>query len=338
MGQISSHLIKNFRVLGLGFALVSCVSMGSFRWPLSSSGLPSRTLELADQYSRDGLYREAIAVYKELLANGHPDRLLIQRNLGIVLTQIGLYNRAERYLQGAVRAFPRNYQSRYYYAEVKRVLKQWEPSIRHYQAALALKPQDMRASRGLAWSYYQLARYAASLELLRRLPPAEQNDPQIMIIRARVHLKLGNHGASLAILTSDRWRRHPFYTPYLQSLIGDIYLYRQQPRRASQYYDRALALRPHLSSGLVGKAKVHYQLGNYKEAMAMLTRALRVKGDLSEPYFYLAKIVQRSDPHRALEFYRKFAKLAGGKTEFAHHMGHVHENIVYLENKIYGEP
>ena len=321
-------------VFGAAIFMVGCVSFDALKSSFTSS--PALTLEQADNYSRDGLYREAIAIYKELLANSHPDRLLIHRNLGIVLTQIGLYNQAEMHLRRAVKAFPKNYQSRYYYAEVKRVLKQWQKSVHHYQVALVLRPKDMRASRGLAWSYYNLARYSESLKLLRQLPPEEQNDAQIMIIRARVHLKLGNHGASAAILLSDRWQHYPFYRPYRQSLLGDIYLHRQQPKRAQKHYERALALRPHLSSALVGKAKVYYQQGNHKEAIVLLTRSLRVKGDLSEPYLYLAKIVQSSDPHKALEFYRKFAQLAARKTEFANQMAYVQDNIVYLENKIYG--
>ena len=303
---------------------------------LRSSPSPAPSLELADNYSRDGLYREAIAVYKQLLTSSHPHRPLIHRNLGIVLTQIGLYHQAEEHLHIAVAAFDQNYQSHYYYAEVMRVLKQIRKALHHYRLALSLAPRDMRAIRGLAWIYYNLGQYSKSLQLLRRLPPDEQNNPQIMIIRARVHLKLGNHGASLAILQSVKWRQQTFYKPYRWSLLGDIYLQRKRSELALNYYDRALRLRPHLSSALVGKAKVYYEMNRHKESVALLIRALRVKGDLSEPYLYLAKIFQKQQPYKSLEFYRKFANLAAHKTEFADQMAGVQDNIVYLENQIYG--
>ncbi|MCY4380756.1 MAG: tetratricopeptide repeat protein [Proteobacteria bacterium] len=290
-------------------------------------------LKKADELAQKGLYREAIAAYKELL-NSRADQRIIHRNLGVVLTQIGLYHQAEEHLLQAVRALPNNYQARYYLAEVQRVLKKWSSSIHHYRAALNERPLDLKASRGLAWNYYNLSEYPRSLAIIRQLPPGKQNDPQVMIIRARLHIQLNNHGSALAILNSRRWQNFPFYTPYRQSLLGDIYYMRKNWGKASHHYNQALKLNPHLPSALVGSAKVSYEQGGKKKAKELLLRALQIKGDLSEPYFYLAKILQPSHPKKSLEYYKKFADLAESKTRFAYMMDDVKNNINYLENTL----
>ena len=323
-------LIKRMVGVCLATSLMGCQTMPA---PLLKKA-ESVNLERANSYSRDGLYREAIEAYEQLLLTS-PHNNLTHRNLGIVLIQIGLYKRAETHLLRAVKAFPQNYQSHYYFAEVKRVLKQWELSIPHYEAALSIKQGDMRAARGLAWSYFNLGQYHRSLTLLQQLTPKEQNDPQIMIIRARVHLQLKNHGAALAILQSQKWREHPFYTPYRQSLLGDIYYKRQKWRRATYHYDKALALRPHLSSALVGKAKVYYQGGEFKLSADLFSRSLRVKGDLPEPYLYLARIFQHSHPQKSLEYFKKYSEVVHKKSAGSTTLDQVQANISHLEHLLY---
>ena len=280
-------------------------------WLIIFSGLFScQSLELqtllqkGNQLAQEGLYREAETQYQNILKqdSGH---VLAQRNLGIVLVHLGLYKRAYKHLTQAYKSLPKDYQTNFYLAETYRVFRQYSSAIHHYSTALTLRSQDLRASRGLAWSYYHSKDYTKALQVLSS---DTTEDTAVAIIRARIHLQLANFGAAASLMLAQLREGSKTYQPFILALLGDIYYARKDLEQAKGYYKQATTLKPHLPSALLGKAKIAYSEGSWEEAAKLLQRAVSIKKDLTEAYLYLGRVFQHSDPKKSLAYYRTYTR------------------------------
>ena len=292
-------------------------------------------LSQANDMALDGLYKEAIYQY-ELILNDYPQSSVVHRNLGIVLVRIGLYHKAFQHLQQAHKDFSKEFQTNFYLAETFRLFKDWDRAISHYQTALKAKANNYRASRGLAWTYYYNGEYRKGLSVISSVPSSKQNDPQVAIIKARLNIKLRNFGAAFALMQQQRFKedKNKVFLPYVYSVLGDIYFERERLDKAMEYFKLALSLRPHLSSGLIGQGKILFLNQKYTQAAKLFIRAYSLNPDLSEPYYYLAKIYEPNDPQRAMRYYQKFVKTAQYDTNFNFLLSDVEDNIAYLEKKV----
>lgn len=291
-------------------ALTLCGFLGSCQTTTS----PHHPLNEGNKLAKQGLYREAAQAYERVLDH-EPHYHVAQRNLGIVLVHLGLYGRAYPHLTAALRQLPRDYQTNYYLAEVHRVRRQYSQAAHHYNMSLILRPGDIKASRGLAWTYYHNKKYHLALRVLAAIQPRDarvRDDSQGAIIRARIHLQLNNFGAALSLMNRQLRNADAIYHPFILAVLGDIYLRRNDYSRALHYYNRASTIKPHLSSALLGRGKIAYSQGKWGRASELLRRAVSVKRDLTEAYLYLGRIYQRTKPKKALAYYQKYSRLAQG--------------------------
>ena len=329
--KIKNQKIINFNisailgVLALQLVVISsCVSMKI-----------DRSLELANNMALDGLYKEAIYQYESILKD-YPDAPIVHRNLAIVLVRIGLYNKAFNHLKVAHKHFSKEFQTNFYLAETFRLFKDWNKAIEHYKNALKAKNNNYRAARGLAWTYYYNGQYRKGLEVLNNIDESKQMDPQINIIKARLNIKLRNFGAAFALMQRQRTlgKKNKVFLPYVLSIIGDIYFERERLDKAMSFYKEALVLRPHLSSALIGQGKILYLDNEFEKAAKLMTRAYTVNPDLSEPYYYLAKIYENSNPKKSLNYYQQFAKIAQYDLNYNFLLADIQDNIDYLQSHI----
>ena len=277
---------------------------------------PSPLLDQANQYARDGLYREAVAAFRKHLAS-RPKDAAAHRTLGIVYVKTGAYKLAIQQLQEALPTYPDNPELNYYLAEAYRTQNRFADAIFHYKKALQTEPKNINALKALAWSYYSIRYYAEALKTAKNLKKLDPNDFQISIINARILNKIGMNDKALAILHKTEALSTPEELPFLNSVKGDILLDQGEKVEAEQAYRKALQDQPLLPGALTGLAKKFIrEQQNLDLAISYLERALRIRPNLTEAYFLLGQAYEKKNPKKSLENYRNFAKEASMDPQF----------------------
>lgn len=272
----------------------------------------------ADQYSLDGLYREASEEYRKILEKD-ADNFHALKMLGIIHVKTGEYKKAIKVLSQVVGKLSLDFEANYYLAEALRTQDRFEDAIFRYNIALSVNPDHILSLKALAWSYYQIRYYKAAMKISNRLTNLKPKDVQVSIISARILNKVGEHRkalrkVSLAIASAPKAQ-----VPYLESVLGDIYLSIGSVKNATTAYQSALKEQPLLAGALLGLGKINLQLGSKKQkqlAVTYLKRASRIKPALLETYYHLGLAQVESDPEASRRYLAKFTKSASGDPEY----------------------
>lgn len=275
-----------------------------------------QNLEKANQYARDGLFREAIAAYQRAL-NTSPKNPDIQRNLGILYVKVGDYAKAVRHLEKSLRKFRNDFEANYYLAEAYRAQMRFGQAIFRYNRALEQKPRHVKSLKALTWSYYKVRFYSEALRSAKKLLRFEPNDHQSIIINSRTLLKLGRYSKALAMLRRGQALAKKGEMPYLLSVEGEVYLKTGQVEKAEKVFRLALKDQPLLPGALLGLAKTLIRSKkNFPLAMDYMERAVRIKPGLTEALYLLGKYYGKKDPKKSLYYFQNFQKLAATDPEF----------------------
>lgn len=278
--------------------------------PSKVAAAAAAMVEQANQYARDGLYREAISAFKKYLSN-QPKDAAAHRTLGIIYVKIGAYKLSLVHLQEALPAYPDNFELNYYLAEAYRTQNRYADAIYHYKRALQTDSKNMAALKALTWSYYSIRYYSEALKSSRQLKKLDPNDFQVSIIQSRIMNKIGMNDKALAILNRAEALATPDEVAYLYSVKGDIYLDQGEGDKAEQAYRRALQDQPLLPGALTGLAKRLLNDDRGRElAITYLERAIRVRPNYYEAFYLLGKAYEKTDAKKANEYYRQFYKEA----------------------------
>lgn len=290
-------------------------------------------VDQANQYARDGLYREAIASFRKYLAD-HPKDAAAHRTLGIIYVKSGAYKLALKHLQEALTAFPDNFELNYYIGEAYRTQNQYADAIFHYQRALQSDPKNIPALKALTWSFYSIRYHAEAIKSARQLKKLDPNDFQIAIIQARIMNRIGMNDQALVILNKAEALASPDEIPFLNSAKGDILMDQGEKDRAEQAYRKALQDQPLLPGALTGLAKkLMTDSKGTDQAITYLERALRIKPNHVEAVFLLGQAYERKDPKRSLEYYRKFHKEAALDPQFQQEVLQVRGRLAEADRK-----
>ncbi len=284
--------------------------------PQNVSPTHQALIDVANQYARDGLYREAIASFKKYLAE-QPKDAAAHRTLGIIYVKSGAYKQAIVHLQEALPLYPDNFELNYYLAEAYRTQNRYADAIYHYKRALNTDPKNLPTLKALTWSYYSIRYYTEALKASKALRKMDPNDFQISIIQARIMNKIGMNDKALTVLNKAEALASPEEVPYLYSVKGDIYLELGEKDKAEQSFRRALQDQPLLPGALTGLAKKLLTDGkNTDQAIIYLERAIRIRPQHLEAYFHLGRAYEKLDPKKSEDFYKQFYKEAAFDPSF----------------------
>jgi tetratricopeptide (TPR) repeat protein len=269
----------------------------------------SESLALGNEYAKQGLLREAIDQYRKSLAI-EPANPAANRNLGIMLVKTGDYRNAIKHLEAASEKIPADFDTNYYLGEACRAEGRYGDAIYRYQQSLRIRPNETRALKALAWSFYKIRYYAEALNNSQKLMAADGKDVQASAITARILVKLRRFEEALNIVQSAMKKADKETMPFLRSIEGDVYLATGNPGKAAESYGSALREAPLTASALYGMARIVNQNGQKDKSADFLERAIRVRPEMAEAHYLLGEVLEASDPAKSRKHFEIFSRLA----------------------------
>ena len=313
--------------------LVSCVSTAAK--PLQAPVViqkesDSKLLQEANQYARDGLYREALYAFNQFLEK-NPEDAAANRTVGIIYVKTGAYKKAAQYLDKAFATFPNNFELNFYLGESMRMQARYGDAIYHYKRALEVDTKNTSALKALSWSYYNIRYYSEAIRTAKQLKLLAPNDFQVAIIMSRILNKISMNDKALALLNRSQTLANADSIPFLNSVKGDILLSMGEREAAEQAYRKALQDQPLLPGALIGLAKKlidDKDKKNNDTAVVYLERALKIRPNLFEAYYLLGKAYSKTNPSKSLEYYKTFSKEASYDPSFQQELAEIRPQLI----------
>jgi tetratricopeptide (TPR) repeat protein len=229
--------------------------------------------------------------------------------LGLTLELAKRPAQAEAHYLEAIKIDPLNPRLYYHAARVAVSLKQTETAIRHYQTVLDLTPDDLDAMMALVRLWLSKQQYAAAQEFLAKQLSELDNQPELYLMLGLVYREADQPQEALRAferaitLDNDSAQSH-FYRGAQLERLGLKHEARRALRRAINldpnyadalnylgYMDiedganlqearalieRALAIDPENGAYIDSMGWLHYQLGQWDQAITYLERAVKV--------------------------------------------------------------
>lgn len=326
-------LIAFRKIFLLIYVLTSLASCQSTKTVVRQTPVTKNHVNLANQYARDGLLREAISSYKVAIRK-NPKDLVARRNIGLVLVKIGDYKHAVTHLELAVKKFDRDFDTNFYLGEAYRGRENYAEAIFWYQKAVKIRPSHAKTLKSLAWSFFNIRFYSESLKTARKLYRVSPKDPQAAIIIVRTFLKLKRPSDAYRILKIAKQKAPKSSMPYLSSVEGDIFLDLNQPQKAARAYRSALKDQPLLAGALMGLGRCHLDDGDNKKAITLMERAARIRPKMTEVYYYLGQAYESVNTKKSIRYYQAFHKMGSTDPEFLGLLKKVKKRTVMLRNQL----
>lgn len=319
-------LFALFLITALGCKTISPPSRGQHE------PAKDQLVSQGNQFARDGLLREAVDTYKKAITK-NPANTVARRNLGIVLLKAGDAKGAILNLESSIRNFEENFESNYFLAEAYRAEDKYAEAIYRYKKALKIKPDDTRALKSLAWSYFKIRFYSEAISVASKLQRKNPGDEQALMILARTQLKLKRENEALATLRRGLDRSTPLSRPYFESVMAEVYAAQGRNAEALDTWKSALKNQPMLAGALMGTGRLLLEMGRQKEAVEHLERAVRIKPKMNEGHYWLARSLEQTSPDRAMKYFSFFKKHAATDPEFVELIQDTKKRLVSLRSR-----
>ena len=168
-------------------------------WLEADAGDPGVSAQLGVILLRKGDLDGAEPMLRASLADGVP-RQLVHKGLGFIEKRRRHPKRARKHYELELQAFPNNRELNIEIGSLSMDLKEWEPALAAWDAALARFPKHPLAVRGKAQALFNLGRHAEAAAVLEPWTTAHPKDPDALMLYANVLASLGrkDEGAAAA--------------------------------------------------------------------------------------------------------------------------------------------
>lgn len=154
----------------------------------------------------------------------------------------------------------------------------FENSVKHYTATLALDPTYVEAYNGRGQAYFELRKFQEAFSDFDNAIKAGIVTPKLFLNRGKCHVILNRSAAAVPDLTRslELEPRNPetyYFLAIAQGKTGDA-------ANSLKNYSKAIELRPDYIEALVNRGLIFYNDQRYTEAIADYTAALAAKPDV----------------------------------------------------------
>jgi tetratricopeptide (TPR) repeat protein len=232
---------------------------------------PTLRYNLGISYQAEERIPEAIESYRQAL-KARPNWVDGMNNLGILLEKTGKYDEAARVLGNALELDAENPKLNNNYAVVLSVQGRHSEALDYLNRAVAKDPSYSRASINLGTELEELEEYDKAWAHLQTMKQKAPSDLDVREKIARLAVKIGKvHQAKEEIrFILD----HNPKAGFAYALLGNLYLTRDDRKRAVQAFNRALTLSPEDLETTLNLALLYKEMKEYKQAISQVSGIL----------------------------------------------------------------
>jgi len=192
--------------------------------------------------NQNKIWRNSYTLWTDAVEK-YPDSNTANALMGVVYMDLGMDEKAAKYLEKAVQILPYDYQSRNNLGIVYGRLEQPEKALKELMTAIWLKPEDDKIKINLSAFYLRQKEYKKAEEVLNYLLSKNPKDAQLHFRLGMVYKEAGQYEAAVSeILKSMKMAPH-IINPYEE--LGNIYASKLKDiDKAKYYYARGIEAVP----------------------------------------------------------------------------------------------
>ncbi|APJ02904.1 tetratricopeptide repeat protein [Silvanigrella aquatica] len=314
-----NHIFKLLTLSTALFAFYSCSTT-------TTSSNSINYLISGNKFAEKGDFSKSAEQYR-LALKDEPHSTTAKRNLGLVLVKMNRYKEALAYLNEVSASYPKDSELFYFLGEANRGVGLEKDSIKAYQHALSLSPDDLRTMKSLSWVYLRTGEYDLAEKLIKKNYDKNPQDLQLMLIMTSIDVKKERYAKAIRemqdfeksdfkIVSRDQTTAETEKI-LLLNVLGNAYAGQNDCAKAQKIFDLVLKLRPFLAPTLTDSAKCDLKTNNTNQARGKLEKAYSAEPDYPETLFLLGKVYSNNDPQKAAFYYKRFIELSSDDKTFA---------------------
>lgn len=247
-----------------------------------------------------------------------PSRSLL-KYLGVTRYHLGDYQNSVEALKKISVKSPADFEVHFYMAESQRKRGEFAEAVYSYKKALEFDEGNLKALRGLAWSYFRIKYYKGALRIADKLAKTKPNDVPTLLLIARIYNKVGYLGKSEHAVKTAEYYAQESNKAYVYSLKAQLLFHLGKIKGAKALLKKALHLEPLLESALLTMGKCLLVEGKEPEkAMVYLKRAVRLNDAQVEGLYLLSQNRKLLSKKEAKDYTKKFYARAKHDPEYFH--------------------
>lgn len=173
----------------------------------------------------------------------HPESNTANAMMGVVYMDLGMDEKAVKYLEKAVQILPYDYQSRNNLGIVYGRLGETEKAYKELILAMRLKPQDDNIKINLSVLFLRKKEYQKAEEILKYLLTKNPKDAKLHYRLSYVYKEMGKYDMAISELEKASELAPNIINPYEE--MGNIYASRlNNPQKAIFYYSKGIEMVP----------------------------------------------------------------------------------------------
>lgn len=177
----------------------------------------------------------------------YPESNTANALMGVVYMELGMDEKAVKYLEKAVHLLPYDYQSRDNLGIVYGNLGQPEKALKEFMTAIWLKPEDDTIKINLSVFYQRQKEYEKAEGVLRHLLSKSDHNANLHYRLGLLYKEMGRYDAAISELIKSMELAPHIINPYEQ--LGNIYLSKLRDiAKAKFYYSKGIKAAPKAKS------------------------------------------------------------------------------------------
>lgn len=294
------------------------IALSSFNKVLSTTELPEARLLLAATQLRMGANADVIKTLEPLLAQRNNAKAYLLA--GQATLNLGETDRGMAYLNQASTLDPKDTVIRSTLAQ-NQLLSGDQQGIKGLESVITANPEDSQAYLLLATSQVGKADFKGALATLQKMAAAQPSNALPSVLMGRIYLMQRNPDAARKAFEHSLTLDAGFLPA--ASALASLDIEEKKPAQAKERFKTILSKSPDNLGALMGQARIGMAVGDKKEFVTYLEKAIQSHPDALEPVSVLTQyyMSQMRQPELALEVAQKAAKANNGNPAFLDNLG-----------------
>ncbi|MBD3813401.1 MAG: PEP-CTERM system TPR-repeat protein PrsT [Betaproteobacteria bacterium] len=294
------------------------IALSSFNRVLSTTELPEARLLLAATQLRMGANADVIKTLEPLLAQRNNAKAYLLA--GQATLNLGETDRGMAYLNQASTLDPKDTVIRSTLAQ-NQLLSGDQQGIKGLESVITANPDDSQAYLLLATSQVGKADFKGALATLQKMAAAQPSNALPSVLMGRIYLMQRNPDAARKAFEHSLTLDAGFLPA--ASALASLDIEEKKPAQAKERFKTILSKSPDNLGALMGQARIGLVVGDKKEFVTYLEKAIQSHPDALEPVSLLTQyyMSQMRQPELALEVAQKAAKANNGNPAFLDNLG-----------------